>query len=94
MSPNLKKEMPIQKQQIYRTPIIKDNRRHSPYHFIVKITETQNSEMYQKLHEKSIKSLIKTGPPENIEQHLKPKGLGKKSLQAHRLLYQAKLYLL
>lgn len=43
-----------------------DNTRRSPKHFIVKTANTQNRGGYQKLHERNVRSLMKTGPPGNI----------------------------
>jgi hypothetical protein len=42
--PNLKKEMPINIQEVYKTPICLDQKRKSSQHIIIKIQNLQNKE--------------------------------------------------
>jgi hypothetical protein len=42
--PNIKKEMPIQVQDAFRTPNRHDQNKTSPWHIIVKIIRTENEE--------------------------------------------------
>jgi hypothetical protein len=42
--PNLKKTMPIQVQEAYRTPNRFDQNRTTPWHIIIKTTSTENRE--------------------------------------------------
>jgi len=50
--PNLKKEMPINIQQAYRTPNRLDQKRNCSHHIMVKTPNTQNKERILKVREK------------------------------------------